>query len=272
MTRRIVGLAVAALLAVAGTVALVAYVTTAERRALAGEQLTEVYVVDVPIPSGTPAERVADQVRVEQVPVKVRADGALDSLQAVAGRVTAVDLLPGEQLVAGRFVEQAELASRDTGLEVPEGMIEVTIETDAQRAVGGLLEPGQTVAVFASFDPFTLSQSVIEVDGDNVVLPSAVADTVDGSTSHTTNRLLDKVLVTAVQEPAGRPDPRQRMSTAPGGPLFVTLAVDPYDAERLVFTAEFGRIWLAIERPTVPDTDLPGQTRGSVLTGQADAS
>ena len=47
--------------------------------------------------------------------------------------------------------------------------------------------------------------------------------------------------------------------------MFVTLAVAPFDAERLVFSAEFGTLWLAIERETVPDTDEPGQTRGSVL-------
>lgn len=271
MTRRIAGLVGAALLALIGTAALVVYVTTAEQRALAGEELVDVYVVTTPVPNGTPAESITDYITVEQVPAKVRARGAVDNLQALAGQVSAIDLLPGEQLVTGRFIQRSELASREIGIDVPEDMLEVTIETDAQRGVGGLLEPGQTVAVLASFDPFQLSRTLVEVDGEAVVVPSAVADTVDASTSHTTDVLLRKVLVTAVQEPAGgSEDDQQRITTAPGGTLFVTLAVDPFDVERLVFTAEFGSIWLAIERETVPDTDLPGQTRGSVLLDQAE--
>ena len=266
MTKRIAGFLIAIVLALIGTVALVAYVATAEQRALAGEELIEVYVVRAPISSGTAAEDVEGYVTVEQVPLKVRASGAVDNLPALAGQVAAVDLMPGEQLLAGRFVQRSEFADRELGIEIPEDMIEVTVELDAQRAIGGLLEAGQTVAVFASFDPFRLSRTVVDVNGETVPLPSSVADDIEGSTSNTTDLLLRKILVTAVQEPAGRQSEEdQRLTTAPKATVFVTLAVAPFDAERVVFTAEFGSIWLAIERETVPDGDEPGQTRGSVL-------
>ncbi len=267
MTRRIVGVVVAILLALVGTLALVAYVSSAEQRALAGEELVEVYVVATPIASGTATEDIEALVTVERVPVKVRARGAVDSLPALAGQVAAVDLMPGEQLVAGRFVQRSEFADRAIGIDVPEDMVEVTVELDPQRAIGGLLEAGQTVAVFASFDPFQLSRTVVPIDGEAVPVPSAVADDVVGTTPNTTDLLLRKVLVTAVQErsdPSVQDDDR-RLSTAPEGTVFVTLALAPFDAERLVFTAEFGELWLAIERETVPETDEPGQTRGSVL-------
>ncbi|MDH3679710.1 MAG: RcpC/CpaB family pilus assembly protein [Acidimicrobiia bacterium] len=273
MSRRIAGFVVAILLAVVGTVALVAYVGSAEQRALAGEELVEVYVVSTAIASGTSVEDIEDRVIVERVPVKVRATGAVDSLPALAGQVATVDLMPGEQLVASRFGQRTEFADREVGIDVPDDMVEVTVELDAQRAVGGLLEAGQTVAVFASFDPFQLSRTVVDVDGETVPLPSSVAEDLDGSTSNSTDLLLHKVLVTAVQEPAGRGpvENQQRLTTSPEETVFVTLAVAPFDAERLVFTAEFGNIWLAIERETVPDTDEPGQTRGSVLLDQVSA-
>jgi pilus assembly protein CpaB len=272
MSRRIAGFVVAIVLALVGTLALVAYVSSAEQRALAGEELVDVYVVGTSIPSGTAAEDIVDQLTVEQVPVKVRAMGAVGNLTAVAGLVTAVDLVPGEQLLAERFVERSELTYRDAGIEVPDEMVEVTVEIEAQRAVGGLLEGGQTVAVFASFGPFDLSRTVVDVDGETVPLPSSVANDLDGDTSSSTDLLLHKVLVTAVQEPAGsRPEEEgQRLTTAPEATVFVTLAVHPFDAERLVFTAEFGSIWLAIERETAPASDEPGQTRGSVLLDRAD--
>ncbi|MGB5760340.1 MAG: RcpC/CpaB family pilus assembly protein, partial [Acidimicrobiales bacterium] len=222
--------------------------------------------VAAPIAGGTATEQIEELVTVEQVPVKIRAEGAVDSLPALAGFVAAVDLLPGEQLVTGRFVQRSEFADREIGIDVPEDMVEITVELDAQRAIGGLVEAGQTVAVFASFDPFQLSRTVIPIDGEAVPVPSAVGDEVEGTTPNTTDLLLRKVLVTAVQEPS---DPASeedlQLTTAPEGTVFVTLAVAPFDAERLVFSAEFGTLWLAIERETVPETDEPGQTRGSVL-------
>jgi len=267
MSRRIAGVLIAVALALVGTATLAVYVTSAEQRALAGEELVEVYIVSTPIPIGTAVEEIEDLVTVERVPVKIRAQGAVDSLPSLAGYVTAVELLPGEQLVAGRFAQRSEFAEREVGIDVPDDLVEVTIELDPQRAIGGLLEPGQTVAVMASFDPFQLSSTVVPIDGEAVPLPAAVADDAEGTTPNVTDLLLRKVLVTAVQEPEApsSEDDGQRLTTAPDSTVFVTLAVTPIDATRLVFTAEFGDLWLAAERETVPEADTPGQTRGSVL-------
>lgn len=270
MNRRVVGLVSALVLAVLGTAALVAYVSTAEERALAGEELVEVYVVATKIPAGTPADEVEQYVIVEQVPVKIQAVQAVDSLPGLSGRVAAVDLVPGEQLVDGRFVERSEFTDRGAGVQIPDDLIEVTIELDPQRAVGGLLEPGQTVAILASFEPFDLNATVVEVDGQEVALPQAIAAEVEGKTPNATDVILRKVLVTAVQEIEDRTfnnngeEGVDRLTTAPNNSVFVTLAVSPLDAERVVFTAEFGFIWLAVERETVPEIDDPITTRGNV--------
>ncbi|MEZ5407591.1 MAG: RcpC/CpaB family pilus assembly protein [Acidimicrobiales bacterium] len=273
MNRRVTGFAVAVLLALVGTAALVVYVKGAERRALAGEQLVEVYVVRAPIASGTAAEELAGLVSVERVPIKVQASGAVTSLPSLAGQVAAVDLVPGEQLVTSRFVQRSQFTDRQAGVDVPEDMVELTVELDSQRAVGGLLEAGQTVAVLASFDPLGQNEAAVALDGKLVPLPASAVNGVGGDTANSTDLLLRKVLVTAVQEPAADApvDPSQRLTTAPGETIYVTLAVRPFDAERLVFTAEFGNIWLAVERPTVPEADEPGQTRGSVLLDKVGA-
>lgn len=272
MTKRVFGVGLAIILALAGTVVLAAYVRTAERRAVAGERMAEVYLVTSPIPGGTAAEDLQDLVIVEQVPIKIRAVGAVDNLAALGGLVTAVDLLPGEQLVTGRFVPRSEFADRELGIDVPDDMVEVTVELDPQRAVGGLLVAGQTVAVLASFEPFALTRTVVPVDGAVIALPAAAADDLDGTTPNSTDLLLRKVLVTAVQYLLGSAIQvdDQRLTTAPEGAVFVTLAVTPSNAERLVFTAEFGTLWLAVERETVPEVDEPGQTRGSVLLDEAE--
>jgi len=273
MSRKIIGVVVAFVLAVVGTISLVAYVASAENRALAGEELVQVYVVSSPVPAGTPAEDLDQFVSVEEVPAKVRPADAVESLPALAGRVTAVDLVPGEQLVESRLVERAAFADREAGVTVPDDMVEVTIKLDPERAVGGLLAPGQTVAVFSSFEPFDLSTAVVNVDGKEVALPQAVAAEVDGKTPNSTDIILHRALVTAVQMVqdqmaigAEQADGEEvdRLTTAPDDVVYVTLAVTPFDAERLVFTAEFGQVWLAAERDTVPDAADPVQTRGSV--------
>ena len=268
MSRRVVGLAAAVLLALIGTVALVAFVAGAEERALEGEELVEVYVVTEPIIGGTAGEDIEEQVIVEEVPTKVRPIDAVDNLAALRGRVAAVDLQPGEQLLESRFVEVAEFNDRELGVQVPEDLFEITVEFDPQRAIGGLLEPGQTVAVFASFEPFDLTATVVEINGEEVALPQAIAEDVDGATPNTTDVIVRRALVTAVQEARAvglsSDEDDDRLNTAPEDVLLVTLALAPNDAERLVFTAEFGTLWLAIDRETVPDSEDAIKTRSNI--------
>ena len=57
------------------------------------------------IPEGTSGDELADLVRTETVPAKAAVAGRVTDLAALAGRVATVDLLPGEQLLAGRFAQ-----------------------------------------------------------------------------------------------------------------------------------------------------------------------
>lgn len=272
MQRKVVGILVAVIAAMAGTVLLVRYVQGAEARATAGEELVEVYVVTEVIPAGTlGGESLADFVTVETVPVKVQASGAVRSLAALENKVTAVELVAGEQLVSQRFVTQSDFISREVGVIVPDGKVEVTIALEPQRAVGGLIKPGDTVSVIASFDPFDLSGGVVVVDGVEFALPEAVT-TEDVQTPNVSGLLLRKTLVTAIQEARsaggfGDEDAADtdRLKESPEGVLLITLAVDPADAERLVFTQEFGFVWLASERSDVPEYETDIQTRGNIF-------
>lgn len=267
MSRRIAAVIAAVVLALVGTIALANYVNRAEQRAVAGEDLIEVYVVTTAIPTGTPADEIESMVAVEEVPIKVRPPGAVESLPSLAGMVASVDLEVGEQLIMSRFLPPNEVTDRAAGIDIADDLVEITIELEPQRAIGGLLEPGQRVLVTASFEPFELTRTLVPVDGELVPVPGAAAQDAQSAIPNETDVLLRKVLVTAVQEPQGRSGEQadDRLTTAPGTTIFVTLAVSPVDATRVVFAAEFGSLWLAIERDSVPDGSIPGQTRGSVL-------
>jgi pilus assembly protein CpaB len=247
--------------------------------------LVGVLVVDREIAAGTPAEDLEGQVRLEHVPAKVAATGAVDDLASLAGKVAAVDLIPGEQLIADRFVTPEEYRGSLGGggrVEVPDNLLQVTLSLTPERVVGGQLRPGDVVAVFASFDPFPLNTveptglgpDEIPVITTTTTLPGQEPQTQGGQTPNSTKIILHAVLVTNLQAEelpqtateeqtaAGAPD------LAPTGNLLVTLALEPEDAERLVFSAEHGFVWLALEGPAVDDSDTRVQTRISIFEAQ----
>lgn len=253
MNRRIIGAVTAVLLAAMGTFVLLAYVRSAEDRALAGEQVVNVFVVRDTIAKGTSGDAIEGLVELKKIPAKVEAKGSVTSLSALDGKVAAVDLVAGEQLLATRFVSPEALTAQGQ-VDVPDGLHEVTVSLEPQRALGGRVEPGDTVAVFSSFDPF---DGVDPSGGTTVKSPN------------TTHLILHKVLVTNVQNAgtaATTPGTGggDQDTAAPSGNLLVTLAMDAPSAERLVFTAEHGFVWLSQEPEDAPEEGTSIQTRDTV--------
>lgn len=262
MSRRILGIVAAVVLAAVGTGVLTLYVKGAEDRALAGERTVEVLVVQAAVKSGTPAEQLADLVDMKRIPAKVQAVDSVASLDELDGKVALVDLVPGEQVVATRFAEPDQIVQRGA-VEVPDGLQEVTVSLEPQRAIGGRIAPGDTVGVFLSFEPF---------DVDGVMLTDEAGNTTEvQKTPNTTHLTFHKVLVTNVQgepaparEEAEDDDESPGPDPAPGGSFLVTLALDSAQAERVVFTAEFGTIWLSHEPETAVEDGADIKTRGNV--------
>ncbi len=240
MKRTIIGVVIAMVLATIGTVVLVNFVRGAEARALAGLETVEVLVVDRDIPRGTAAESLGSSVTTRLVPANVRADGSVTTLDEIHGRVAAVDLVVGEQVVASRFLAPAQLEAERI-VELPPGLQEVTLSLAPQRAMGGRIAPGDTVGLFASFDlRGELDGSGLE--GEDLSLLEDLAES--------SKVILHRLLVTNVQVehlPPPRDDDQSGPELAPTGNLLITLAVDVPQAERIVFSAEYGSIWLSAQ-------------------------
>ncbi len=273
--RRAIGIVGAVAVAALGALLLVGYVRGAEDRALAGEELANVLVVDRPVAKGTPASELTHSVRTERVPVKVLADGGIEDLSILGDLVASTDLVPGEQVVTSRFVAKADLEA--THIEAPSNLLEVTISISPERALGGQLAPGDLVAVVASFDPFdlnTLEPADLApgqtIDPSQLFVGTTGADQTTIRKSPTsTHLILHKVLVTSVQleqlpRTEGNNLPEGTPALAPTGNLLITLAAGPEDVERIVFTAEHGFIWLAGEGETAPEPITPIQNRTTV--------
>lgn len=260
--RRVLGVVSAVVLAAVGTVLLVSYVRGAEARALAGEEVVEVLVATTDVPRGTDAAELADLVTTEQVPVKVRARGGVDELSDVEGKVTAVDLVAGEQLVADRFVTSEDLAEQ-TRVAVPEGLQEITLSLAPQRAMGGKVAPGDTVGLFASFE--------LEDEREDGQIAAETREEYRQRLGDTAKMILHKLLVTNVQWEQVPATPAEGEETsggaielAPTGNLLVTVAVDVSQAERTVFTAEHGLIWLSAEPETASEAGSRLRTPGNI--------
>ena len=171
--RRIIGIVAATLLALIGTISLVGYVRSATDDAVAQETLVDVYVVDEFVPKGAEPETIEASVSVEQIPARLKQDGALTDLETVGDQVAASDLQPGDQLLAAR------LAPKDLVSDEVADKVQVSVLLEAERAVGGALQKGDLVGVYLSFDPFASGEAGQRSDAETTTAAEAFAATSD---------------------------------------------------------------------------------------------
>jgi pilus assembly protein CpaB len=245
MGSRMVAVLVAVALALAATVALVAYAGSADRRAVSSQQPVLVYVARSRIAAGTSGEDAQNRGLIERaaLPRRAVAAGAVRSLEQLGGRVAAVDIVPGEQLLPARWVGRGEASGRRL-LPIPEGHQAVSIALDPTRQVSGFVTPGDRVSVVVSLS-----------------LPNGHRP------QRTTRFLLQDVQILAVGATA------QANPAAQGGRVgqgrnqnvaTVTLAVAPRDVERVVFAAENGSLYLSL----LPPGQRPVPSRGRTIDNE----
>jgi pilus assembly protein CpaB len=245
MKFRVIGVIAALLLALVGGVLILSYAQGADQRAMAGMRTEDILVVSKAVPAGTDVAALAQDLTVKKIPASAVADGALSVLTGVTNQVTSVDLVPGEQLLRSRLVSPSS-AQTTGGVKVPRGMQEVTIPLTPEKALGGLLKPGDTVGIFVSFS----------------------------TPAPETHLTLQKVLVTKVQggasPPAASSTPAPSngaaaaSATVPSGGMLITFALRAPDAEKVVYATQFGAVWLSDEPSTADETGTDVVRQGSL--------
>ena len=236
MKSRLLAGVAAVVLAIVGAMLVMSYAQGADQRAVKNLEPVSVLVVKTAIPAGTPVEAMSASLSTEQLPAAAVTASSLKSLEDFQGKVAAVDLIPGEQLVTGRLVEPENLKSVGS-VDIPAGLQEVSFKLEPDRVVGGRLVPGDYVGVFVSMDN------------------GGLADKTDRETTKLTVR---KALVTAVQRapettpkaqptPTASPTADPRDTTLPVDSLMLTVAVTDVDAAKIIFAAEYAKMWLSKE-------------------------
>ena len=230
-SRMLAGVA-AVVLAIIGAVLIVSYAQGADQRAVADMNPTSVLVVTKAVPAGSSLEIVRASVTQQQLPGTAVAKTALKNLDDSAGKVAAVDLVPGEQLLNERLVAPGDVKTQGA-VQIPAGLQEVTFELEPKRVVGGRLNAGDHVGIALIF--------------------AAGADKTKAG-DPTTQLTIRKALVTAVQrapqatptvKPTDGTNPQD--TTLPEGSLMVTVAVSDVDANKIIFTSINGELWLTKE-------------------------
>lgn len=216
-SKRVVAAIVAVAVAAAAIILTMIYVSKADERAMAGLDPVDVVVVTQPIPAGgIPVP--GTNVEVAQLPAAAIPAGAVTDPTVLSGQVARVDLVVGEALVESRIGDPNSVQVDE--VPVPNTLAQVQLPLTAERALGGLLNAGDTVGVVISYsDP-----------------------------ERTTTTVLHGVLVSKLTSDA-------QTEEAVATQYAVTLAGTAADLQKVVWGAEHGTVWLTLE---TAETDLTG--------------
>lgn len=230
MTRRIVGVLVAIVLAVVGTGAVLAYLVAARSAVAAGQQAVHVRIAKARIPAGTTGAAIRERGLTDDV-VMPRSTLPDDVMQEISidfdKLVLTSDVQPRQLLLKGLFGQSTKLSG---GIAVPDKLLAISGKYDVEREVGGFVRPGSVVAVFSTCK---IIDAVFKKKNDEdrmatfVLLPRMEVLAVgaygeDGQTS------------TSTAEQRARQDAKGNVT------LIVTLAATQDDATRLVHATDMG--------------------------------
>jgi pilus assembly protein CpaB len=228
MNRRILAIIVALALAVGGGALVIMYARNADARAIAAEAPAAVWVAQQPVPAGTTLKDAQRTGLIAQTAVSSKAVpvGALQEINADNNALLATtDIAAGEYLLSARF---GTTPAGTKAIEVPTGMLAVSVALSDPARVGKFVTPGSHIAIYQSYKIKDLRDT-------------PEAKILNENDIHGTSMLLGDVLVIGmgdaplaggVVKPAAEGDAAAAQGAS--GDFLVTVAVKPAEAPVLV--------------------------------------
>jgi pilus assembly protein CpaB len=232
MTRRILAISIAIVLAALGTAAGLVLVLSADARAQnrISDPVTVVIAVKrIAVGTTGASLRTGEMVRMEKMPKASVPSDALPEIGPELDKlVVTSSIAPGQILLAANFGEQSKVTS---GLALPEGKMAVTVETGAPEQVAGYVQVGSQVAIFLTYTVVEPNGTRTNIQRTRVLLPrvEVLAVGTYQSTRTTTG---------GTTGTAG--------SAARSGSVMLTVAVSQADAERLIEGLSHGTLYLGL--------------------------
>jgi pilus assembly protein CpaB len=224
MTRRILGVLLAIVLAVMGTTAVLLYVNRAKNSVAAGQTAVKVLIATQRIPAGTSGESIKTKALVEEI-VMPAATVPADTLTSIAAELDKLvlthDVQPRQLLLKGMFGAATKLSG---GVALPEKMLALSVKTAVEEEVGGFIRPGSQVAIF-----LTLGNE--EKGSITKLLLPRVETLAVGAYGQD-----------AVTSSQGDAESKNKGTVT----LLVTVAVSQADAEKLIHAIRIGKLYMAL--------------------------
>jgi pilus assembly protein CpaB len=191
---------------------------------------TQVLIATQDIPQGTAIAE--EMVNFKTVPVDFVEPGALKSLEDAVGKISAVVIMSGEQILATKLVPPSPpkpvpakpQIDRTLAGKMPLGTRAFTLDLDAAASVGGMVKPGDHIDVVASFSNPPITLTLLE---DILVL--AVGQ--------------ETVSVRTEEEQTGQ---LKSVDAEVGINGAITLALSPQQVQKLGVAMEHGKIQLTL--------------------------
>lgn len=237
----------ALILATLATAGVFMYSRGVQEEANTGGTMVPVVVTKVDIPARSDLDQLIgdDQFKIIQVPASVVVDGAVTSVDQLAGKNNSVAILAGEQIPVARISGNVPGGA----LAIPEGMEAITVSLDASRGVAGAINTGDHVTIYSTFRDAPGKGAAANETVTVVLVPTAE---------------LLAVFRPLASSTFGGDEPTS--SEQLPGSLTVTLALTPEDAQRFVFSMESGSPWFGLLPPDENGRPMEPITYAQVVT------
>jgi Flp pilus assembly protein CpaB len=226
-------LALAGLTALIAAIAVFAYVKHYRNSVQEGGVPATVLVSSGLIPKGTAGATIATKhlFQAQTIRESQLREGAISDAASLRGSVAKTDILPGQQLTVTDFTSaKGGLAAELTGLQRA-----ITISIDSAHGMIGQISAGDRIDVYAGFN-------VSPIDALGRPIGS-------GQTRAVLRLVMQNVPVLDVS--------KTNRFGAGGDTSQVTLKATSYQAEKLAFASDNGKVWLVLRPPTGARASAP---------------
>jgi pilus assembly protein CpaB len=172
-----------------------------------------------------------------EIPADAVVSGAVTQLEQLQGRTTRYPIVAGEQITTARFLGSTNQPAGGV-LGIPSGYKAVTVSVESSRAVGGVLQVGDHVTLYATFKDVKLITGTLR----KILAGKGSQKKID--IGDLTATVVPDVQVLKV----GTPD-SSGVGSSSNETIQLTLALTARDAQRVVLAEEEGSVWLALLPP-----------------------
>lgn len=247
------GLVVAVAIIVAAAAAGAVYLYTESVRREAKEGVL-VIVARADIPAGTELDPLLenDQFTTKEVPEELLVEGAIRDAAELQGRVSNAPILAGEQIPSSRVSGGGEIEGGALGIR--DGFQAMTVRLDAQRLVGDVLQVGDHVSLYATFQDVEIIRRLFGKGVTQGALSNVPPTDQTVFKGDFTVALVQDVRVLRIERQAGAaggagPVEDAAQSTALTRETLVTLELLPQDVADTIFSMETGGVWMSLLPP-----------------------